>query len=61
MKAYYQGDRKNTSYFQSQGLSNNKLEGHCEIQVPQLSQSNWSNQFSTTNGFTIDGLKLENA
>ena len=22
---------------------------YCEIQVPQLSQSNWSNQFATTN------------
>ena len=29
---------------------------YCEIQVPQLSQSNWSNQFSATNGTYLASL-----
>ena len=29
---------------------------YCEIQVPHLPQSSWSNQFSTTNGTYLSSL-----
>ena len=41
-----------------------RWKDYCDKQIPQLLQSNWSNQFSITHGTylaTVHRLKLENA